>query len=72
MRRKLLLAVGLLGGLFALTVAAPSASAAIWVRPGVVVVRPRPVIVRPAPVFVRPAPVIVRPGPVFRGRVFIR
>ncbi len=71
MRRKLILAAGLLVGLLGMGLAAPKADAAIWIRPGPVVVRPAPVVVRPGPVFVRPAPVIVRPAPVIRGSVTI-
>jgi PXPV repeat (3 copies) len=61
MRRKLVLAAGLLVGLVGMGLAAPKADAAIWVR------RPGPVVVRPGPVVVRPGPVVVRPAPVIRG-----
>ena len=72
MRRKLILAAGLLlGGLLTLGAAAPQASAGVWIRGGVrywgPVYRPCPVIVRPRPVIIRPAPVIVRPAPVVVG-----
>jgi hypothetical protein len=71
MRRKLILAAGLLVGLAGMGLTAPRADAAIWVRRGPVVVRPGPVVVRPGPVVVRPAPVFVRPAPLIRGRVTI-
>jgi hypothetical protein len=71
MRRKLVLAAGVLVGLLGMGLATPRADAAVWIRPGPVVVRPGPVVVRPGPVVVRPAPVFVRPAPLIRGRVTI-
>jgi hypothetical protein len=65
MRRKLVLAAGLLVGLLGMGLAAPEADAAIWIRPG-------PVVVRPGPVVVRPGPTIFRPAPFIRGVTIIR
>ncbi len=65
MRRKLVLAAGLLVGLLGMGLAAPKADAAIWIRPG-------PVVVRPGPVVVRPGPTVFRPAPIIRGVTIIR
>jgi hypothetical protein len=71
MRRKLILAAGLLlGGLLTLGAAAPHASAGWWVRGGGYVRYYGPVY-RPAPLVVRPYPAVIRPAPFVAGGGFV-